>query len=67
MKIPFFVITVLLAILCAMLLIKSFDYGQGWATALAAVGLLFFFVLSIIAIFYKLRQHEEQRGDSGHH
>jgi hypothetical protein len=64
MKIPFFVSTVLLTILCFMFLIKSFDYGKGWAIALSVVGLLTFGILSIIALLHQMRQHE---GDKGHH
>lgn len=60
MKVPFFAITVILAIFCGMLLIKSFDYGHAWATALAIVGLLTFFVLSVIAVMYQLRKHENK-------
>jgi ABC-type thiamin/hydroxymethylpyrimidine transport system permease subunit len=66
MRFPFFAITVLLSIFCAMLLLKSFDYGQAWATALAVVGLLLFFVLSIISIFYEIRLGEEAKGDAHH-
>jgi len=58
MKVPFFSVTIILAIFCAMLLIKSFDYGHGWATALAAIGLLTFFVLSIISLRYQMRKHD---------
>lgn len=66
MKFPFFAITVLISIFCAMLLLKSFDYGQAWATALAAVGLLTFFILSIICIFYEIRLGEEAKGHDHH-
>ena len=58
MKVPFFAVTIILAIFFAMLLIKSFDYGHGWATALAAVGLLTFFILSVIALMYQMRKHD---------
>jgi hypothetical protein len=64
MKFPFFVSAVLLTILCFMLLIKSFDYGQAWAIALSVVGLLTFGILSLIALLYQMRKHE---GDNGHH
>ena len=67
MKFPFFATTILITILCFMMLIKSIDYGQGWAVALSIVGLLTFAVLSIISIFYELRKHESLKGDHGHH
>ncbi len=67
MKFPFFATTILITILCFMMLIKSIDYGQGWAVALSVVGLLTFAVLSIISIFYELRKHESLKGDHGHH
>jgi hypothetical protein len=63
MKFPFFAVTVLLTIVCFMLLIKSFDYGKAWATALAVLGVLTFGILSIVALLYQLRQHEAAKGD----
>ena len=66
MKFPFFAITVLLTIFCVMLLLKSFDYGQGWAIALAAVGVLLFAVLTIVSIFYQIRLGEEAKSDAHH-
>lgn len=58
MRFPFFATTTLLSIFCAMLLLKSFDYGHGWAIALAAVFLLLFAILTIIALQYQMRQHD---------
>jgi hypothetical protein len=47
-----------------MLLIKSFDYGQAWAIVLAAIGVLLFSVLTILALQYQMRQHDDnQNGD----
>ena len=62
MKFPFFATTILISIFCAMMLIKSFDYGKAWAIVLAAVCLGVFSVLSIVALLYQMRQHDEQRG-----
>ncbi|MCU0394693.1 MAG: hypothetical protein MUF29_02200 [Chitinophagaceae bacterium] len=67
MKIPFFVVTVLLTIFCFMMMIKSFDYGKAWAIALSVTGVLTFAILSIIALLYQMRQHEGMKADSGHH
>lgn len=67
MKFPFFAITVLITILCFILFVKSIDYGRGWAIALSVVGLLTFFILSILALQYQLRQHENLKGQSSHH
>lgn len=64
MKFPFFATTVLLTIVCFMLMIKSIDYGKGWAIALSITGLLTFGILSIVALLYQMRQHE---GGKGHH
>jgi hypothetical protein len=64
MKFPFFATTVLLTIVCFMMMIKSFDYGKGWAIALSVVGILTFGILSIIALLYQMRQHQ---GEKGHH
>lgn len=66
MKFPFFATTILLTIFCFMMMIKSFDYGQGWAIALSVIGVLTFAILSIVALFYHLRQHENS-GEGGHH
>ena len=66
MKFPFFAITILLTIFCVMLLLKSFDYGQGWAIALAAIGVLLFAILSIISITYQIRLGEEDQ-EVAHH
>jgi len=66
MKFPFFAITILITIFCFMMLIKSFDYGKGWAIALAATGLLTFAILSIIALLYQMRKHESMRGEDHH-
>jgi cell division protein FtsW (lipid II flippase) len=64
MKFPFFATTTLISIFCAMLLIKSFDYGQAWAIVLAAIGVLLFSVLTILALQYQMRQHDDnQNGD----
>lgn len=65
MRFPFFATTTLLSIFFAMLLLKSFDYGHGWATALAAVGLGLFSVLTILSLQYQMRQHDNR--DAGHH
>lgn len=65
MKFPFFATTTLISIFCAMLLLKSFDYGKAWATALAAIALLLFFILSILALQYQMRQHDDNQ-NSGH-
>ena len=62
MKIPFFAITALISIFCVMVLLKTFDYGKGWAIALAAVMLLTFAILTIIAIFYQIRKGEVTEG-----
>jgi uncharacterized membrane protein len=67
MKFPFFAITVLLTIFCFMMMIKSFDYGQGWAIALSVVGVLTFAVLSIISLLYQMRQHETMGGHQHDH
>lgn len=67
MKFPFFAITILITIFMVMLLLKSFDYGQGWAIALAAIGVLMFAILSIIALMYQMRKTNAQKGDDGHH
>ncbi len=64
MKFPFFAITILITILCFMMMIKSFDYGQGWAIALSLVGVLTFSILSIIALLYQMRKHES--ANNGH-
>jgi ABC-type thiamin/hydroxymethylpyrimidine transport system permease subunit len=64
MKFPFFAITTLLSIFCTMMLLKSFDYGKAWATALAAVFLGTFVILTIVSIYYQIRKGEEA---SGHH
>jgi uncharacterized membrane protein len=63
MRFPFFATTTLLSIFCAMLLLKSFDYGHAWATALAAVFLLLFFILTVISLQYQLRQHDNDAHD----
>lgn len=62
MKIPYFAITALISIFCVMVLLKTFDYGQAWAIALAAVMLLTFSILTIVAIFYQIRKGEETQG-----
>ena len=62
MRFPFFATTTLLSILFAMLLLKSFDYGRGWAVALAATGLLLFARLTILALQFQMREHD----DTGH-
>ena len=59
MRFPFFATTTLLSILFAMLLIKSFDYGRGWAVVLAAIGLLLFAVLTILALQFQMREHDD--------
>jgi hypothetical protein len=41
-----------------MLLLKSFDYGHAWAIVLAAVFFLLFAILTIIALQYQMRQHD---------
>ena len=64
MKFPFFATTTLISIFCAMLLLKSFDYGKAWATVLAAIGLLLFFVLSILALQYQMRQHDDNQNSA---
>lgn len=64
MKFPYFVTTIILTIISFMMLIKSFDYGKGWAIALSVVSLLTFGILSIVALLYQMRQHE---GEKGHH
>jgi cell division protein FtsW (lipid II flippase) len=66
MKFPFFATTTLIAIFCAMLLLKSFDYGKAWAIVLAAVGLLLFTVLTIIALQYQMRQHDDNQDGEAH-
>lgn len=66
MKFPFFATTTLISIFCAMLLLKSFDYGQPWAIVLAAVGFLLFAVLTIIALQYQMRQHDDNQNGEGH-
>jgi len=43
------------------MLIKSFDYGQAWAIALSVIGLLTFGILSLVALLYQLRQHEDSK------
>ena len=64
MRFPFFATTTLLSIFCAMLLLKSFDYGRGWAIVLAAVGLLLFSVLTILALQFQMRQHDDTHTES---
>jgi hypothetical protein len=59
MRFPFFATTTLLSILFAMLLLKSFDYGRGWAIFLAAIGLLLFAVLTILALQFQMREHDD--------
>ena len=59
MRFPFFATTTLLSILFAMLLIKSFDYGRGWAVVLAGIGLLLFAVLTILALQFQMREHDD--------
>ena len=59
MRFPFFATTTLLSILFAMLLLKSFDYGKGWAVALAAIGFLLFAVLTILALQFQMREHDD--------
>jgi hypothetical protein len=65
MKFPFFAITILITIFCVMMMFKSFDYGKGWAIALSVVGVLTFGILSLLALLYQMRQHEDQKG-GGH-
>ncbi|MES2645731.1 MAG: hypothetical protein V4717_02560 [Bacteroidota bacterium] len=65
MKFPFFATTALISIFCAMLLIKSFDYGRAWAIVLAAIGLLLFSILTILALQYQMRQHDDNQ-NGGH-
>lgn len=67
MRFPFFATTTLLSIFFAMLLLKTFDYGQGWAIALAAVGLLLFSVLTIISLQYQMRQHDDNHDGHAAH
>jgi hypothetical protein len=62
MKFPFFAITTLISIFCTMMLLKSFDYGKAWATALAAVMLATFVILTIVSVVYQIRQGEEAGG-----
>jgi hypothetical protein len=59
MRFPFFATTTLLSILFAMLLLKSFDYGRGWAVVLAAIGFLLFAVLTILALQFQMREHDD--------
>ena len=59
MRFPFFATTTLLSILFAMLLLKSFDYGRGWAIVLAAIGFLLFAVLTILALQFQMREHDD--------
>lgn len=66
MKFPFFATTVLLTIFCALMFVKSIDYGKGWAIALAVTGLLTFGILSVIALLYQMRQHEAKKMDHHH-
>jgi cell division protein FtsW (lipid II flippase) len=61
MKFPFFATAILITIFCFMMLIKSFDYGQAWAIALSVIGLLTFGILSLVALLYQLRQHEDSK------
>lgn len=66
MKFPFFAVTILITIFCFMMMIKSFDYGKAWAIALSVVGVLTFGILSIIALLYQMRQHEQAKGGADH-
>jgi hypothetical protein len=59
MRFPFFATTTLLSIFFAMLLLKSFDYGRGWAIVLAALGFLLFAVLTILALQFQMREHDD--------
>ncbi|MDA3614866.1 hypothetical protein [Polluticaenibacter yanchengensis] len=65
MRIPYFVVTILLAILSVILMFKSFDYGHGWAIALAILSVLLFGILSVIAVSYEIKQGEAK--DAAHH
>lgn len=65
MKFPFFATTTLISIFFAMVLLKTFDYGKAWAIVLAAIGLLLFFVLTILALQYQMRQHDDNQ-NGGH-
>jgi len=67
MRFPFFATTTLISIFCAMLLLKSFDYGKAWAIVLAAIGLLTFTVLTILALQFQMRQHDDTQQDAGGH
>lgn len=66
MKFPFFATSILITIFSAMMFIKALDYGKGWAIALAVVNLLTFAILSIVALMYQMRKHE-QMNSGGHH
>ena len=59
MRFPFFATTTLLSILFAMLLLKTFDYGRAWAIVLAAIGFLLFAVLTILALQFQMREHDD--------
>ena len=65
MRIPYFVVTILLTILSIILMFKSFDYGQGWAIALAILSVLLFGVLSVIAVVYEINLGEAK--EAAHH
>lgn len=67
MKFPFFAITTLISIFMVMLLLKSFDYGKGWAIVLSAVGVLTFVILTILALLYQMRKTQAQKGEADHH
>lgn len=66
MKFPFFAVTILITIFCFMMMIKSIDYGKAWAIALSVAGVLTFGILSIIALLYQMRQHEQAKGAAHH-
>jgi len=61
MKIPYFVAPILLTIFCFMMFIKAIDIHQVWAIVLSVVGILTFAILSIVALFYQLRQHGDNK------
>jgi cell division protein FtsW (lipid II flippase) len=63
MKFPFFATAILITIFCFMMFIKSIDYGQAWAIVLSIVGLLTFGILSLVALLYQMRQHEDSKGN----
>jgi len=69
MRIPYFVVTILLAILSIILMFKSFDYGQGWAIALAILGVVLFGILSILAVNYEIKNGiaKDEAHHDGHH